>query len=108
MSILLYDRYQMNSYLISPQLLTFFTHLGCCLNFLCLIKHAIMTKRSFLLHPKKPITIPEVAPPKKSPEVEPISDPEEPLIPEEEPDAIPEEDPFVTPPYEVPEPGEGP
>lgn len=88
--------------------MTFFILTGGCLIFLCLIKHASMTKRSFLLHPKKPITIPEVAPPKISPEVEPLIDPEEPLIPEEEPDTIPEEDPFVTPPYEVPEPGEGP
>ena len=67
-----------------------------------------MKKRSFLFHPKKPITIPEVSPPTKSPEVEPLIDPEEPLIPKEEPDTIPEENPYVTPPYEVPEPGEGP
>lgn len=67
-----------------------------------------MRKRSFLLHPKKPVTVPEIAPSRKTPEVQPIIDPEEPLIPEEEPDKIPEEDPFVSPPYEVPEPGEGP
>ncbi|MFN5422423.1 MAG: hypothetical protein ACK5AO_04075 [bacterium] len=67
-----------------------------------------MRKRSFLLHPKKPVTIPEVTPPDKTPEVEPLVDPEEPLVPEEDPDIIPEEKPFETPPYEVPEPGEGP
>jgi hypothetical protein len=35
-------------------------------------------------------------------------DPEVPLVPEEDPDVIPEEDPFVTPPFEIPDPGEGP
>ncbi len=35
-------------------------------------------------------------------------DPEEPGIPEEDPDIIPDENPFETPPYEMPEPGEGP
>ena len=67
-----------------------------------------MRSRSFLLHPKKPVIIPEVHPPKKTPEVQPIHDPEEPLVPEEQPDQIPDENPFETPPYEVPEPGEGP
>lgn len=36
-------------------------------------------------------------------------DPEEPLLPEEDPDIVLEEDPFETPPpFEPPEPGEGP
>jgi hypothetical protein len=55
--------------------------------------------------PKPPVEIP---PPSITPEIPIPLDPEEPLIPEEDPDVIPEEDPFVTPPYEIPEPGEGP
>jgi hypothetical protein len=50
----------------------------------------------------------EVPHPEQIPEIKPEVDPEYPLLPEEDPDVIPEEDPFVTPPYEVPEPGEGP
>ena len=55
--------------------------------------------------PQKPVEIPS---PSKEPENPQPIDPEEPLIPEDDPDIIPEEDPFVSPPYEVPEPGEGP
>ena len=61
--------------------------------------------------PKKnnPVKQPEIPPPQKHPETESPVDPEEPIIiPEEDPDIIPEEDPFETPPFEVPEPGEGP
>jgi hypothetical protein len=42
------------------------------------------------------------------PEVKPIIEPEDPVIPVEDPDIIPDEEPFETPPYEIPEPGEGP
>lgn len=55
--------------------------------------------------PGKPIETPM---PGKLPEVVPPFDPEEPIIPEESPDIIPDEDPFETPPYEIPQPGEGP
>lgn len=55
---------------------------------------------------------PSVIPkPKKLPEVNPLEDPDERIIPEEDdPDIIPDEDePFENPPpYELPEPGEGP
>ena len=57
---------------------------------------------------KKPFVVPEVRPPDKSPELEPVYDPEEPLIPLEDPDLIPDEDPFETPPFEYPPPAEGP
>jgi hypothetical protein len=62
----------------------------------------IMAKKT---NPDKPFEIPL---PEKHPETNPPFDPEEPIIPEEEPDIIPDEDPFETPPYEIPEPGEGP
>lgn len=56
--------------------------------------------------PGKPSEIPK---PEKHPEVIPPADPEEPLtVPEEDPEIIPDEEPFEPPPYEVPEPGEGP
>ena len=55
--------------------------------------------------PKPPIEIP---PPIVTPENPMPLDPKVPLVPEEDPDVIPEEDPFVTPPFEIPEPGEGP
>lgn len=55
--------------------------------------------------PGKPIETPT---PLRKPDIEAPMDPEEPVIPEEDPDIIPDEDPFETPPYEVPEPGEGP
>lgn len=55
--------------------------------------------------PGKPIEIPN---PGKYPEADPVFDPEEPIVPEEDPDIIPEEDPFENPPYEIPDPGEGP
>lgn len=57
---------------------------------------------------KKPLEVPEIIPPGKYPEREPVFDPEEPLVPEEDPDIIPEEDPYETPPYEYPPPAEGP
>lgn len=52
------------------------------------------------------------APPPKQP-VQPLpvppADPDETLLPDtNDPDIIPDEDEFVTPPYEEPEPGEGP
>ena len=43
-----------------------------------------------------------------SPEADPSSLPPIPLAPEEELDVVPDEDLFETPPYEDPEPGEGP
>lgn len=46
--------------------------------------------------------------PEKKPEMPTPADPEEPIIPVEDPEIIPDEDPFENPPYEVPEPGEGP
>ena len=55
--------------------------------------------------PKEPIEIPT---PERNPEINPEDIPESPVLPEEEPDIIPDEDPFITPPYEVPQPGEGP
>jgi hypothetical protein len=57
--------------------------------------------------PGKPAAIPR---PVKQPEILPPADPGEPLIlPEEDPEILPDEDPFETPPpFEVPEPGEGP
>lgn len=55
--------------------------------------------------PGKPVT----PPPKKEPEIIPPADPEEPLqVPEVDPEIIPDEDPYENPPYEIPEPGEGP
>jgi hypothetical protein len=42
------------------------------------------------------------------PEKIPVSDPEEPIAPEIDPNVIPDEDPFENPPFEIPEPGEGP
>lgn len=56
--------------------------------------------------PGKPSEIPK---PKILPEIKPIGEQEEPIIPEETPDIIPDEDPFENPPpFEIPEPGEGP
>jgi hypothetical protein len=70
----------------------------------------ILLEYKFYFMPDKkktgaPIEVPH---PEQIPEIKPEVDPEYPLLPEEEPDVIPEEDPFETPPYEVPEPGEGP
>ncbi len=56
--------------------------------------------------PKQPVEVPP--PPGKNIESDPDRVPELPQLPDEEPDIIPDEDPFETPPYEVPEPGEGP
>lgn len=57
---------------------------------------------------KKPL-IPEEYPlPEKNPEFNPEVIPETPGLPNEDPDLIPEENPFVTPPTEVPPPGEAP
>ena len=55
--------------------------------------------------PAKPAEIPL---PEQHPETQMPIDPEEPLTPEENPDIIPDENPFETPPYELPDPGEGP
>ena len=65
-------------------------------------------KINFMPDKKKEGQPVEVPAPDKSPEIKPEVDPEYPLLPDEDPDVIPEEEPFVTPPYEVPEPGEGP
>ncbi len=50
----------------------------------------------------------EIPLPGKHPEIELPVDPEEAIIPVEDPDMIPDENPFESPPYEIPEPGEGP
>ena len=55
--------------------------------------------------PTEPIEIPA---PERNPEINPEDIPESPVLPEEEPDIIPDEAPFITPPYEVPPPAEGP
>lgn len=58
---------------------------------------------------KDPKKLIEERPPMKHPDIVQPTDPEEPLnVPLEDPDVIPDEDPFEIPPYEVPEPGEGP
>ena len=56
----------------------------------------------------KPISPIEIPSPDKNREYDPDYIPEIPVLPVEEPDLIPDEDPFETPPYELPEPGEGP
>jgi hypothetical protein len=56
----------------------------------------------------KKIQPPEVPSPEKNPKYNPDVIPETPLLPEEEPNVIPDEEPYETPPYELPEPGEGP
>jgi len=66
------------------------------------------SKINFMPDKKKEGQPVEVPGPEKTPEIKPEVDPEYPLLPDESPDVIPEEEPFVTPPYEVPEPGEGP
>lgn len=57
---------------------------------------------------KQPQKTVEVPPPGKNLESDPDRLPEVPAVPGEDPEVIPEEDPFDTPPFEVPEPGEGP
>lgn len=58
------------------------------------------------IQPGKPVEVPL---PKKTPEILPDYIPEDPIIPEEDPEIIPDEDPFENPPpFEIPEPGEGP
>jgi hypothetical protein len=57
------------------------------------------------IQPGQPIEVPG---PLIYPELEPPFDPEEPIVPEEDPEIIPDENPYETPPYEIPEPGEGP
>ena len=53
---------------------------------------------------KTPIVLPSL----KKPDADPEDIPAANISKEEEEDTIPEEDPFETPPYEPPEPGEGP
>lgn len=58
---------------------------------------------------KKTSTPQEIPPPDNHPEIEREIDPETPVIPQEEPDLVPDDNPFENPPpYEIPEPGEGP
>ncbi len=57
---------------------------------------------------KKPGMPSEIPAPHKQPDISEPTDPEEPIIPKEDPDIIPDEEPFETPPYEIPQPGEGP
>ena len=52
--------------------------------------------------------IKEIPAPGKNPEIHPDAISEIPLIEEDDPEIIPDEDPYLTPPYEVPEPGEAP
>ncbi|MBU3714179.1 MAG: hypothetical protein FGM46_04445 [Ferruginibacter sp.] len=61
-----------------------------------------------MIKKKKPETPKEFPLPEKNPEFNPDVIPESPALPEEEPDIIPEENPFITPPHEVPPPGEAP
>lgn len=43
------------------------------------------------------------------PEVKPVAEPGELILPDEDPEIIPDEDPYENPPpFEEPEPGEGP
>jgi hypothetical protein len=57
------------------------------------------------IDPKKPQEVPYPNPPEFLPPIEPD---EAPVLPDD-PEIIPPEDPFENPPpYEVPEPGEGP
>ncbi len=52
---------------------------------------------------------PHEIPPVKDPEIHPDAVPDMPVLPVEDPEIIPDEDPFENPPpFEVPEPGEGP
>lgn len=57
---------------------------------------------------KKPPVPVEFPIPERNPEYNPDVIPENPVVPEEEPDLIPEENPFITPPTEIPPPGEAP
>jgi hypothetical protein len=57
---------------------------------------------------KQPGTPQPVTSPIEEEEINPLADPAELIIPDEDPDIIPDEDPFENPPYEEPEPGEGP
>ena len=51
----------------------------------------------------------EIQKPKEMPDIKPFTDPEELIIPANDPEIIPDEDPFENPPpFEIPEPGEGP
>jgi hypothetical protein len=69
----------------------------------------IIAKKLYTMPRKKQSPGPAEIPAKKSsPKIKPGEEPEYPVLPEEEPDIIPDEDPFETPPYEIPEPGEGP
>jgi len=54
----------------------------------------------------KPIIPIEVPSLPKNPELNPSTIPEAPLPPEENPESIPEENPLVSPPNELPPPGE--
>ncbi len=61
--------------------------------------------------PKKNQPAAPVTPAKHTnkPLITPVADPDEPAAPPEtDPDIITDDDEFITPPYEVPEPGEGP
>lgn len=55
--------------------------------------------------PEKPVEVPK---PALIPEWDNPVDPDELIIPDEDPEIIPDEDPFENPPFEIPEPGEGP
>ncbi len=57
---------------------------------------------------KQPDKTTVIIPPAGQPDTNPLADPEDLIVPEQDPDIITDEDPFETPPYESPEPGEGP
>lgn len=61
--------------------------------------------------PKKNQPVAPVTPAKHTgkPLTTPVIDPDDPGVPQEsDPDIITDDDEFITPPYEAPEPGEGP
>lgn len=58
---------------------------------------------------KKPVKPAEIPDPGKKREIPIPIDPEDPVIPDIDPEIVPDEDPFENPPpFEIPEPGEGP
>jgi hypothetical protein len=67
-------------------------------------------KKIFVMQNKKHQYNPtEIPPPGIKPGISIPVDPEDPVIPLEDPVIIPDEDPFENPPpFEIPEPGEGP
>lgn len=67
-----------------------------------------MNHKTIAMSKKKTDRPAEIPVPGNDPEVKPATEPGNPLFPEEEPGELPNDDPYETPPYEIPEPGEGP